>query len=127
MKPNAGVWLDHREAVVIVLTEFGESVKTIPSAVVKQHAKEMPADDIRERVHTEHLSRYYDEIIAHLRNAGAIAIFGPGEAKGELKKRFEAHKDESRAITVEAADNMTVHQVVAMVRVRFDETLKRGR
>ena len=36
-----------------------------------------------------HLNDYYDEVIAVIRDADAIQIFGPGEAKGELEKRLE--------------------------------------
>ena len=35
---------------------------------------------------------YYDEVIAVIRDAQAILILGPGEAKGELKKRLERDK-----------------------------------
>jgi hypothetical protein len=31
----------------------------------------------------------YDEVISVLRNAESILLFGPGEAKGELKRRLE--------------------------------------
>jgi len=39
-----------------------------------------------------HLANYYDEVIACIGDAETILIFGPGEAKGELKKRMERDK-----------------------------------
>jgi hypothetical protein len=131
MKSNAGLWVDHREAIIVVLTETGDVTRRIQSRVEKQlrrsdessagsfEAHVVPADDSRERKFTGHLARYYDEIISYLRDVGSILICGPGEAKGELKKRFEKHKGETRVIALETADKMTVPQVAAQVRQHF--------
>jgi len=45
-------------------------------------------------------------------------IFGPGEAKGKLKKRLEKTPG-PHTITVETKDKMTEPQMVAMVRQHF--------
>jgi hypothetical protein len=82
-------------------------------------AQEVPADDSREREYSGQLVRYYDEIISYLRGAGAILILGPGEAKGELKKRFEKDQSDTRAVAVETADKMTGPQLVALVRHHY--------
>lgn len=126
MKANAGLWIDHREAIIVMLSGGGEETKRIQSDAEKKHAVEMPADDLRQKEHTEHLAHYYDAIIAHLRDAGAIVIFGPGEAKGELKKRFEVHRSETRLISVETSDNMTEPQIAARVRRHFRQDARRG-
>ena len=68
---------------------------------------------------TDHLARYYDEVISYLGDAGSILIFGPGEAKGELVKRLEKHKNDKRTIAVETADHMTEPQVHAKVLQYF--------
>lgn len=126
MKANAGLWIDHREAIIVVLNGDEAQSKSILSAAIKRHTAETPADDLRQKEYTERLSHYYDEVIACLRDAGAIVIFGPGEAKGELKKRFESSKSEARKITVETSDNMTEPQVEAWVRHHFHEDARRG-
>jgi len=130
-KPKAGVWIDHREAIVVLLTETGEETKHIASKVEKQlrrsgepdhgpfEAQEVPADDSREREYTGHLAHYYDEIVAELREAGWILLLGPGEAKGELQKRLEKYPSDTRRIDVETADKMTEPQLVALVRHHF--------
>jgi stalled ribosome rescue protein Dom34 len=134
MKTNAGLWLDHREAVIVVLSDSGEATIRLQSGASKQlrrssepsegrfKSHEAPAPDVQESEFMGHLDRFYDEIIASVSGAERILIIGPGEAKGELKKRFEKHKSESRAITVETAAQMTEPQVVAQVRhhYRFD-------
>jgi hypothetical protein len=121
----------------VVLTETGEEAKHIPSKLEKQprrsgepdhgpfEALELPADDSREREYTGHLARYYDEIILHLRDAGRIVIFGPGEAKGELRKRVEKVPGKARTIEVETLDKMTEPEFVALVRHHFNRDLAR--
>jgi len=131
IKPKVGVWIDHREAIIVVLTETGEEKKHIPSNVEKQlrrsgepdhgpfEALEVPADDSREKAYAGHLAHFYDEIIAQLREAGAILILGPGEAKGELRKRLERSPSETRKVEVETAEKMTEPQLVALVHHHY--------
>jgi len=137
MKANAGLWIDHREAVIVVLSETGEETKRIQSTVEKQlrrsgepangsfEAQQAPADDSRERAYSGHLAHYYDEIVSFLHDAGSILIFGPGEAKGELKKRFESDKNSVCALAIETADKMTEPQIVAKVRHHFHQDAAR--
>ena len=132
MKVEAGLWVDHREALIVVLSKTGEETKRNQSNAEKQlrrtgepsvgrfEYQEVPADDSRQRAYTGYLARYYDEIIAFLHNAGAILIFGPGEAKGELKKRFEKECPGSHVVVMETTDKMTEPQIVAHVRQHFD-------
>ena len=65
--------------------------------------------------------RYYDRVAARVSGAEAVLILGPGEAKGELKKRIERDPASGRIVGVEAADKMTISQIVAKVRQRFAE------
>jgi stalled ribosome rescue protein Dom34 len=136
MNANVGLWIDHRKAVIVAVTDKGEEVKEIISHVEKQlgrfegarsttsyPAQLVPADDSRERDLTGHLDKYYDEVISHLRDAEVILIFGPGEAKGELKKRIERDKLSGRMAGVETADKMTVPQIAAKVRKYFQAVM----
>jgi hypothetical protein len=131
MKAEMGLWIDHREAVIVVLSKTGQEIKRIASTAEKQlhrsgepsngsfEAQDVPADDSLEREYTGHLAHYYDEVISYLRAAGSILIFGPGEAKGELKKRAEKDKRDARIMAVETSDKMTDPQIMAKVRNYF--------
>lgn len=132
MKSAVGLWIDHRKAVIVVMTDKGEQTKLIISKVEKQlrrsgdsplkgpyEAQQVPLDDSRERDFTGHLNIYYDAVIACIREADSILIFGPGEAKGELRKRLVKNRLGRRIVGVETVDKMTDRQIAAKVRQRF--------
>ena len=60
-------------------------------------------------------------MIASLRGAEAILILGPGEAKGELKRRLKKDGLDGRVVGIETADKMTDRQIEARVRGYFHE------
>jgi hypothetical protein len=76
-------------------------------------------EDQQDRRFTDHLNRYYDEVISSIRDAESIPIFGPGEAKGELKTRLESQKLGQRIVGIETEDKMTERQIAAKVRQHF--------
>ena len=132
MKTIVGLWIDHRKAVIAVVSDKGEETKVVESNVEKQpgrfagirsttsfESQKVQADDSREREFTGHLHGYYDEVIAAISDAESILIFGPGEAKGELKRRLERKKQDVRIVAMETADKMTDRQVAAKVREYF--------
>jgi hypothetical protein len=133
MNKTAGLWIDHRKAVVVVVTGKGDEIKLIISNVEKQpgrsggvrttapYEKQILADNSLERAFKEHLNTYYDAVIASIRNAEAIMIFGPGEAKGELKKRIKRSKLSGRIVDIETVDKMTHRQIAARVRQYFSK------
>jgi hypothetical protein len=136
MKTVAGLWIDHKKAVIVVATDKGDEIKVIVSNVDKQlgrsqgvrsttsyEAQLVPADDSRERRLTGQLNMYYDSVIASIQGAEEVLLFGPGEAKGELKKRIKLrNKDGVRVVATEAADKMTDRQVAAKVRRYFESS-----
>ncbi len=58
-------------------------------------------------------------LVSALQDAESILILGPGEAKGELKKRLESQKVSNRVITLETTDKLTDGQIAAQVRQHF--------
>ena len=64
---------------------------------------------------------YYDEVIACIRETESILILGPGEAKGELKKRLEKENLGNRIVGLKTSDKMTDKQIVAVVRGHFNQ------
>ena len=132
MRKRVGLWIDHRKAIIVTVTDKGEELGLIISRVEKQPRRSgdsplkgpyephhVPAQDSLQRTFTGHLNIYYDAVIASLRDAESILIFGPGEAKGELKERLEKHGLGGRIVGIETVDRMTDRQVAAKVRQYF--------
>jgi len=132
MKKVAGLWIDHRKAVIVIVTDEKEEIRLIISKIEKQlgrsggirsttpfESQQVPADDSRERKFTGLLKIYYDAVIACIHDTDAILIFGPGVAKGELKGHLEKHHLGERIVAIETVDKMTDRQIAAKVRQRF--------
>ena len=123
MKKQIGLWIDHRKAVIAIVSDEGEELKKITSNMEKHvrftggtASEDGSTEDIRDRQFGNHLNRYYDEVIALIRDADSIQIFGPGEAKGELEKRIEHEGLKAHILAVETVDKMTDRQISAKVR-----------
>jgi hypothetical protein len=134
MTPKIGLWIDHRQAVIIKLTDQGAD-KTVIKSNVEKHiraagsdpslkgpfkARLVPADDKHEREFDEHLKIYFNQIIDDICKAKSIFIFGPGEAKIELKKQLEKNNPALRVAAVENADKMSDNQILSKVCKYFN-------
>jgi len=134
LKPTAGVWIDHRKAVIVVVSETGEETTQIESHVERQpgrvagvrsttpyESQHVPADDSHQRKFTGQLNEYYKEVVALIRGAESILIFGPGEAKDELNKRLKRDSLGGRVVEVQTSDRMTDREIAAKIREYFRE------
>ena len=124
MKKAIGLWIDHREAVLVILTDEGEETRRLESDVQKHvrfsgGAQKDTGEDMRDRRFANQLNKFYDEVIALIREADSILIFGPGEAKVELKNRLESEGLGGHLVGVETVDKMTERQIAAKVRQHF--------
>ena len=126
MKKELGVWIDHREAVIAFVSVEGAEIKRVESDMEKHvrfsgGAAAVTEEDMRDRRFANHLNKYYDEVIACIREADSILILGPGEAKGELQKRLESQQLGGRIVGIETFDKMSDRQVAAKVRQHFSK------
>jgi len=132
MGTKVGLWIDHRKARIVAVTDKGEEARLIISKAEKQLRRsgdsplkgpyetlQVPADDSRQKTFTGHLNIYYDAVIAAMRDAESILIFGPGEAKGELQKRLKRNNLGGRIVGIETVDKMTDRQIASKVRSYF--------
>jgi len=125
MKKGIGLWIDHRKAVVVLISNEGEKITEITSDMEKHVRFSEGAtmagssEDMRDRQFENHLNSYYDAVIAVIRNGDSIQVFGPGEAKGELVKLLESKGLGGRIDSVKTVDKMTDRQIAAKVRERL--------
>lgn len=119
MKKKAGLWIDRANAVIVLFEDNDEEIKRINRAALNFARSNVVVDNIQQRMETENLNRYYDEVISIVKDADAVYIIGPGEAKGEFKKRMERKNLDMKNVTVETADSMTEPQIIAKIRNQF--------
>jgi hypothetical protein len=126
MKKQAGLWIDHRKAVIVIVSEAGEEIKEITSNMEKHvrfsdgnSSEDGSSEDVRDRKFGSHLNSFYDGVIAWIRDVETVQIFGPGEAKGELVKRLEDKGFKGHIVAIETMDKMTDRQISAKVREHF--------
>ncbi|MEI6331320.1 MAG: hypothetical protein WCP16_18910 [Pseudanabaena sp. ELA645] len=132
MKPKAGMWIDHKKAIVITMNEKGEEMQEILSDVETQPRRsgdspmkghyeslQVPADDRRQKNFTGQINIYYDAVISSLGDAESVLIFGPGQAKDELRERLQGSNRNGLVIEMETVDKMTEPQIAAKIHQYF--------
>ena len=130
MEKVLGIWIDHREAIVVSIDREGQSIQLIKSGVEphpRHHggsrssspygAVDISSESRFDERHKHQLHEYYQKIIDMMNDVDSIFIFGPGEAKTELQKEMQKVSGLSSRISgVETTDKMTSKQVAAKVR-----------
>ncbi|HET9915277.1 MAG TPA: hypothetical protein VFQ13_25530 [Anaerolineales bacterium] len=132
MDRNVGLWIDHKQAYAI-WSKDGR-VEVIPSHVEPpahysggtQLGGKLNQKGDTELRHNDRfrlqLNKYYQQVIAALKNADSILIMGPGQAKIELEKVIKKNKSiQKRILKVETADKMTKNQMIAYVRKFYQQ------
>ncbi len=131
MNTNIGLWIDHRKAVIILGVGITNAWVIYSNAdrqpgridgvrsTTPFEALRVPADDVTERKFQHALSIFYDDVIDCIHVAHSLLIFGPGEAKGELKKQLEKAKPGDRIVKMETSDKLTDRQIAAKVHEHF--------
>ena len=133
-KNYVGLWIDHRQAVMVSITDDAETIERIDSDIERKvrlsggsrtaktpyGPQQVSVDGKQEERIKRQLRQYYRVILRRTQDANKILIFGPGEAKTELKKEMEKSRElAAKKITLEAADKMTERQIAARVRQFF--------
>lgn len=135
MNKQVGMWIDHKEAVLVSVNGGDASVRRVesevgtrfsPSGGWKAGGTAMAQSIVKEQTEDErrkhHLHAYYQALIKAVSTAEELFIFGPGEAKHELVKEIEKNKGlHIRIAAVETCDKMTEPQIVAKVKTFFKD------
>ena len=125
MNKQVGLWISRNKAVIVSIANNVEGRRIITSDMEHYvlYSSVVPGDgspeEIRDRRFWNHLGEYYDKIIAHIRDATEIQIFGPGEAKYELEKHLESEGLAQHIVSMEDAEKMTDLQIGIKVQRRF--------
>jgi hypothetical protein len=120
---------------MLTMSEQGENIQRIESGIEKHihyrgatrprtpySAQFQKGDDQLDKKYVERLNRFYRKVIVLIRGADSLLIFGPGEAKFELKRSIARGKFCVESIQIETADKMTDPQIAAKIRKHFQES-----
>ena len=134
MNKRVGLWLDRKKAIIVSIANNIEAKRIITSDMEHHvlYSAVVPGDgqpeNIRDTRFWNRLGEYYDKIIAYIRDATEIRIFGPAEAKFELQKRLEGEGMAGYILSIEEAGKLSDLQIATKVqqyfpaRSRFDLT-----
>ena len=136
MNNKIGIWVDHRKAVIVNLSNGEPKVQIITSNIEKRvrasggsrtrktpwGPQDIVAEDQVFRKYMHHLDSYYDKLIKIIKDADGIFIFGPGKAKMELVRRMN-RSDEliKKIVNTETTDKLTERQIIAKVKKFFED------
>ncbi len=125
MNKRVGLWLDRNKAVIVSIANNIEARSIITSDMEHYvlYSTVVPGDgapeDARDRRFWNHLGEYYDKIMAEIRDATEIQIFGPEVAKYELQKRLEQEGLAGNIVSLEEEGKLTDLQIATKVQKRF--------
>ena len=125
MNKKVGLWLDRNKAVIVTIANKTEARRIITSDMEHYvlYSTVVPGDgspeNLRDRRFWNHLGEYYEKIVAHIRDAEEIQIFGPGVAKFELEKHLETEGLAIHIVSMEEVEKMSDLQIGIKVQKRF--------
>ena len=122
---KVGLWLDRTKAVIVSINNNVEAKRIITfdlehyAPFSKTIEGNGSLEDRGDRRFQNYLDKYYDEIIAYIRDAAEIQIFGPKVAKYELQKHLENEGLSEHIVSVEEVGKLTDLQIATRVQKRF--------
>ena len=102
------LWTSHKRAIIVSITDGVEKIL---------HVESNGKGGVEEKWR-QHRGRHYRKVVRAIQDAQEIFIFGPAQAKLEMK--IEILKSEPlshRVVGTESADTMTEDELVALARV----------
>jgi hypothetical protein len=128
---KVGIWIDHRNAVIVTIEDGRESITTIESDIDHQPkaagrtgnpTKWGPQAPINERRIEENYRHqvvlFYKDVIKSIGKADQLLVMGPAQAKLEFAEELKKVADLRQVpLKVETVDKMTDPQIAAKVRV----------
>lgn len=121
---EVGIWIDHKKAVVVNISAGHVSTKTLVSEIGAHPryagSQEGGGEKKYEERHNHALDRFYDDVISELGEPDALLLFGPGEAKLQLKDRLgRSNALPESIVALESTDKLTDPQIVAKVKEHY--------
>ena len=116
---HAVIWIDHREAHIMFLSEAASEAEIIRSESSHTHLHHKANEIGSGRVALD--SKYLHSVIQAVKESKEILILGPGSAKLELIKHAHKHDAQiaEKIVGVETVDHPTDKEILAHARKFF--------
>lgn len=128
MEKQRGIWIDYQKAMIVnpgngnnvtkIYSDF--NIERNHNQKSKMNGQSINLEKKLEAKRKQALREYYGNIIDTLDEESELYIFGPAEAKNELRKEIEGTYKKFNNVTVNTSDSMTDNQIVAKVKVFFN-------
>jgi hypothetical protein len=142
LEKNIGLWLDQEKAYIITLNRSRKaSIEKFVSDVesrIRDVGEKKPYTQFettysndegrKQRRQKQEREHYFEKLINVIHDADYIYLFGPGQAKEELKNAIEKdHSIHAKLIRIGTADRLTENQMIAAVKKYYasDEFINR--
>jgi stalled ribosome rescue protein Dom34 len=116
---HAVIWIDHKEAHVMFLSEDASEAEIIRSKSTHSHLHHKANEIGSGRSALD--SKYLHSVIQAVKESKEILILGPGSAKLELVKHAHKHDAQiaEKIVGVETVDHPTDKEILAHARKFF--------
>lgn len=124
MNAKLGIWIDHKNAVIVSVARDHSTVTRLRSSI-RPHGHYHGAQDgggekKYEARHAQRLAHFFDAVARHLEPGDEVVILGPGESKSALARRIRGMKSLKRvSAATRSAGRLTERQLVASIRQRY--------
>ena len=133
MTKYIGIWIDHKEAHVVIYNRIKESIKHITSGIEKWATSGGGSRGALPYSHTgggagtkiesqrrDYLQKYYETIAKNISITDKVILMGPSFAKLELQRTIEKKKTFAGTVVSKiTVGRMTDRQIAAKVRSFF--------
>jgi stalled ribosome rescue protein Dom34 len=110
------VWIDHREAILAIFKDAHllREEEIFSEASSYKHGSKWSQKRIEAHRHAI-LDHYYEEVVQNLIGADEIIIYGPGQAKHELRHHIDRQRGLSQcSLDLVTTDKLSEHQFLQM-------------
>ena len=116
---HAVIWIDHKEAHIMFLSEAASEAEIIRSKSTHTHLHHKANEIGSGRVALD--SKYLHSVIQAVKESKEILILGPGSAKLELIKHAHKHDAQiaEKIVGVETVDHPSDKEILAHARKFF--------
>lgn len=138
MDRKLGVWIDFNQAIIGELKNGEVELSVIASEIDHRLRIEGESDDKtrfgahnhsnnehrNQNRHQEQVKKYIKTVYEAVKNADALYIIGPAEAKKELEKYYTENSKVNRIAGIETCEKLTENQLKAKFKEFYAEALK---